>query len=85
MESDCSVQIFKKNDEIFKDLIQTVALPYMFYCVFFLEILKKSSESDQSTIHFQSVPPTHNLIFFPVNQLVEKFCPNVICHSDNNM
>ena len=40
VKSDCPVQIFSKNDEIYKDLIQTVGLPYYFYC-FFLEILKK--------------------------------------------
>ena len=28
VKSDCPVQIFRKNDKIFKDLIQTVGLPY---------------------------------------------------------
>ena len=27
VKSDCSVKIFRKNDKIFKDLIQTVGLP----------------------------------------------------------
>ena len=36
------------------DLIQTVGLPYQFYCVFFLEKLRKSSENDQLTGHYQS-------------------------------
>ena len=27
VKSDCPVQIFQENDEIFKDLIQTVGLP----------------------------------------------------------
>ena len=36
------------------DLIQTVGLPYQFYCFFSGQIKKKSSENDQSTGHFQS-------------------------------
>ena len=35
------------------DLIQTVGLPYQFYC-FFSKDIKKSSENDPSTGHFQS-------------------------------
>ena len=66
VKSDCPVQIFRKNDKIFKNLLHTVGLPYQFL----LEILKKkkkSSENDQLTGHFQRfliyffVPPTLNL------------------------
>ena len=67
---------FLENDEIFKDLIQTVGVYLTSFTVFFLEISKKkkkkkkkSSENDQSTGHFQSffffffffVPPTLDL------------------------
>ena len=45
---DCPLQ---ENYELFKDLIQTVT---SFTVV--LEILKKSSENDQLTGHFQSFP-----------------------------
>ena len=44
---------FQKNDKIFKNLIQTVGLPYYIVLQFFLEILKKGSENDQLTGHFQ--------------------------------
>ena len=43
---------------------------------------KKSSENDQLTGHFQSffiyfffVPPTLDLNFYPVNQLIKQFWP----------
>ena len=83
VKSDCPFQIFRKNDEIFKDYLTSFTV--------FLEILKKknsekiknkikkSSENDQSTGHFQSfsiyfffVPPTLNLKKNPVNQLIKK-------------
>ena len=37
----------------FKNLKQTVGLPYQFYCFFSVDI-KKSSENDQLTGHFQN-------------------------------
>ena len=43
VKSDCPVQIFRKNDEIFKDLIQTVGVYLLLVLLFFLEILKKKS------------------------------------------
>ena len=39
----------------FKNLKQTVSLPYQFYCFFFKKKKKKSSENDQLTGHFQSI------------------------------
>ena len=42
VKSDCPVQIFRKSDEIYKDLIQTVGL-LLIVLLFFLEILKKKA------------------------------------------
>ena len=33
VKSDCPVEIFRKNDKIFKDLIQTVGLPITSFTV----------------------------------------------------
>ena len=68
VKRDCPVQIFEKNYEIFQDLIQTVGLPYLFYC-FFLEILKKNALKMTSQLvifraffsFFCFIPPTLNL------------------------
>ena len=59
VNSNCPVQNFRKIDEIYKDLIQTVGLPK-----------KKSSENDQSTGHFQSF--FYFLFFRPPNSKSEK-------------
>ena len=71
VKSDCSVQIFRKNDEIFKDLIQTVGIYFTSFTVFFSGDIKKSSEkkseNNQSTGHFQSF-----LFFRPPNPKSEK-------------
>ena len=47
---------FLKNDEIFKELVQTVGVYLTSFTVFSGDI-KKSSENDQSTGHFQSFFP----------------------------
>ena len=59
VKNDCPVQIFRKNDEMYKDLIMLVYLTS--FTVFFWRIspkealkMKKSSENDQLTGHFQS-------------------------------
>ena len=68
-KSDCPIQ---DNYEIFKDLIQIVGVYLTSFTVFYGDI-KKSSENDQSTCHFQSffsfffLPSTLNLNVFPVN------------------
>ena len=41
VKSDCPVQIFRKNDEIFKDLIQTVGVYRTSFTVFFSGDVKK--------------------------------------------
>ena len=41
------------NYKIFKDLIQTVGLLYLFYCLFWRYIIKKISENDKLSGHFQ--------------------------------
>ena len=76
VKGDCPVQIFGKNDKIFKDLIPTVGLPITSFTVSgdikkkmkIFKKKKKSSENDQLTGHFRSffififfVPPTLNL------------------------
>ena len=50
VKSDCSAHIFRKNDKIFKDLIQTVGLPKFTSFTVFLEILEKSSENDKKRL-----------------------------------
>ena len=44
VKSDCPVQIFRKNDKIFKDLIQTVGLPITSFTVSG-DIEKKKAEN----------------------------------------
>ena len=57
LKSDCPVQDIRKMMKYYKVLIQTVGVYLTSFTVFFLEI-KKSSENDQSTGHFQA-------FFFP--------------------
>ena len=61
-----------------KDLIQTVGLLYLFYCLFW-RFKKKSSEKDQLTGRFQSFPPPppnpKSEKKNPINQLIKKFWP----------
>ena len=76
-----------ENDTIFKDLIQTVALPITSFTV--SGDIKKNEEKSSENMknkkiklgHFRSFfiyffrPPTLNLNFFPVNQLIKKIWP----------
>ena len=83
VKSDCPVQIFLENDEIFKDYLNSFTV--------FLEILKKkrtkSSEKKSSenelTGHFQSFfiyffrpPDPRSEKQIPVNQLIKNIWPN---------
>ena len=69
VKSDCPVQIFRKMIKIFKDLIQTFGLHITSFTVsgdikkkkLKIKKIKKSSENDQLTGHFQSF-----LIFFKI-------------------
>ena len=55
VKSDCPVQIFRTNGEIFKDLIQTVGFYLTSFAVVFFsgdiikKLKKKGSENDQLT------------------------------------
>ena len=79
------VSRFFKNDEIFKDLIQTVGVYLPSFTVFFLEIfkkklLKKALKITSQLVIFRAfflffVPSTLNLKKNPVNQLIKKFWP----------
>ena len=75
VKSDCSVQIFRKNDEIFKDLIQTVGIYFTSFTVFFSGDIKKSSEKKNLKITSQLVIFRAFFFFRPPNPKSEKKIP----------
>ena len=76
---------FRKNDEIFKDLIQAIGVYLTSFTIFSGDIKEnKSSENDQSTGHFQSffffIPDPKSEKKIPVNQLIKNLWPKAIIH-----